>query len=81
MSVYMETKNVDIVDGTDTYHIVFCLKYETYLYGADADGNRGERRTELVDSEVIDVSKNGQILLIEDIPDHVVIRAEEEVGE
>lgn len=79
MSVHIETKNIDVEDGDDTYHITFNLKYETYLYGADADGNRGERHTELMDSEIIDVSKNGKCLLIKDIPWDVITRAEVEV--
>jgi len=79
MSVHIETKNIDIDEGDDTYQITFNLKYETYLYGADVDGNRGERRTELLDSEIIDVSKNGRCLLIKDIPWDVKTRAEAEV--
>lgn len=79
MSVHRKTKTVNVEQDGDDYQIVFDCKYGSYLYGEDADGNRGEKRTELLDTEVIDSYKNGHIIMSKDIPDTVMIMAEAEV--
>lgn len=79
MSVHHESKTINIEQNGDEYQIVFDCKYDTYLYGADADGNRGERRTELINAEVLDAYKNGHLLMASDIPVDIMTQAESEV--
>jgi len=81
MSTKRETKTINIEQGDDEYQIVFSLKYETYLYGQDTDGNRGEQRTELLDSEIVEAYKNGHKILVEHVPSDVISQAGKEVEE
>jgi hypothetical protein len=79
MRTWHECKTVHIEQDGDEYQIMFACKYQTYKYGEDRDGQNGEVRTELLDTEVVDAYKNGHIILATSIPKLVMLQAESEV--
>lgn len=79
--VTQDHKVVHISNDSDEYEIHYSIKWDHYQYGADADGNRSERRSEILDVEVIDSYKNGHIILTKDIPIDVLSQANKEAWE
>ena len=53
---FERTSDVEIDDVLYTVDWVNKVTVDRYLYGADADGNRGEMRTEIGESYVDDIS-------------------------
>ena len=79
-NVREETKRVELLDiNDDTYDLEYNCIYETLLYGADADGNRGEWRTELVDFSLIAAYFNGKEIPLSKVPEVITRQGEREV--
>ena len=80
MSITKELKTIELDDDLgNSYQLVFSCTFDNFMYGTDADGNRGEFRTEMVDYELVYAYLDGTEIKIAEVPLGLLDRAAKEV--